>query len=474
MLMYGFLAMIALFALRTVGGWRAGVFLAIVVAAAQDPIRKMIPGTPGWLALATAPIILAMIIGSRISVRNWWAGFFRAKPLIAKSLLLLAFACLPPAIISATYGAGSWMLTVFGAFSYALIFMTMIVGFHLARRPQDVTRVLAAYCLIHGAVLSGALIEYYGLLSGWPAIGADALGYEWRRDVPGYVVQFISGFYRSADVMGWHAAAVACLSIVLALSARGHRRYAWLALCAFAVFALLLCGRRKFAYMLPLFAVGVLWIYISAGRAGRVMLIAAVLSLPLAATLMIGDWMEGEGATQVRYYTETRNDTWDRMEAQGISTVITSFEQSGILGEGLGFASPGSQHIKAARPRIWQESGPSRLMVELGLFGFISFLLVMLAIAFSMWKATKRLLRERSPVATYAAGLIGFFVANAGSLTVSAQILADPFIGSFLGLLVGVALSLTRPELQKVPERKLARKQRYVSATAPAIAGRGG
>ncbi|MCC7097561.1 MAG: hypothetical protein IT472_10320, partial [Thermomonas sp.] len=37
-----------------------------------------------------------------------------------------------------------------------------------------------------------------------------------------------------------------------------------------------------------------------------------------------------------------------------------------------------------------------------------------------------------------------FFIANVGSLTVSGQILADPFIASFLGLLVGVVLSIPR------------------------------
>jgi hypothetical protein len=174
----------------------------------------------------------------------------------------------------------------------------------------------------------------------------------------------------------------------------------------------------------------------------------------------------------VRYYTETRDETWDRVQVQGIDTVVTSFQQSGFLGEGLGFATPGSQHIRVARPRIWQESGPSRLLVELGVPGFVAILLLLGAIGVSLWRGTKRLLRTGSPVAPYAAGLLGFFIANAGSLTVSAQILADPFIASFLGLLAGVSLSLTRQHLQEVAPAKARRPRRPTPMAPPALAGR--
>jgi len=53
-------------------------------------------------------------------------------------------------------------------------------------------------------------------------------------------------------------------------------------------------------------------------------------------------------------------------------------------------------------------------------------------------------LRAHTQLAHYVAGLMAFFLANVGSLTVSGQILADPFIAAFLGILVGVALSAPR------------------------------
>ena len=376
----------------------------------------------------------------------------------------MALLSLPAAGISATYGPGSWKVTLLGVFSYALIFLTIVVGFHLPRRPEDVRRILIIYCVVHGVTLCGAIIEYLELMPGSKVIGADVFGFEWRRDVYGYVIHFISGFYRSGDVMGWHAAAVTCLSLVLAFSTRGRTRHYWLLLSAFAVFALLLCGRRKMVYMIPVFVLGLLWVYWRAGRAGRILSAVGLLSLPLAAAFVIADWMQEQDSTQIRYYTETSDETMDRIQVHGLASVYHTFDQAGFFGSGLGFATPGSHHLQVARPRIWQESGPSRILVELGVPGALAFLALLVATGRSVWVVTQRLLIERSRHALYAAGLIGFFAANAGSLTVSGQILADPFIASFLGLLVGLVLSFQRPELSDAEAQELAARRRVAEA----------
>jgi hypothetical protein len=93
---------------------------------------------------------------------------------------------------------------------------------------------------------------------------------------------------------------------------------------------------------------------------------------------------------------------------------------------------------------MWQESTSSRIMVELGVPGVLGFLLVMTAIASKLWRIAMSQLRARAPLAVYVGGLVAFFMANVGSLVVSGQILADPFIAAFLGFLVGVALSVPR------------------------------
>lgn len=433
------------FACLSFARWRWGIVLMILLAAVQDPLRKLVPGTPGWLVLATAPVFIALIVSGMAHTRGWWRGFGRPYPKIARALLLLLPLCAPAAIISATYGPGSWLYTLFGVFSYALIFLAVVAGFHYARDLRMLRNLLAAYCLINGVMLTGGIFQYLKWFPDWTILGSDVFGYQWVRWGWGYTVDMIAGFYRSPDVMGWHAAAVSILSLVLAISAKGMRRYGWVALSAFAIVALLLCGRRKMVYMLPVFALALIWIYWQAGRRARAAALLGLLLIPLGSVFITGDWLS-EDSANMRYYSGEglKFDATESLQGQGFKAVLTTFQQEGFFGGGLGFATPGAHNLGVARPKAWQESAPSRIMFELGVPGVLGFLLVMLNIALAMWRTTLAQVRAKATAAPLAAGLTAFFIANVGSLTVSGQILADPFIASFLGLMVGVVLSIPR------------------------------
>lgn len=446
MVLIVFLGLVGLCALRAFGNWRTGILLMILIASIQDPVRKLVPGTPGWMTLATAPIFLAAVSGAILTTPGWWPRFRAQFPKIGSWLRLLILASVPAALISATYGPGSWKLTILGAFSYSLIFLAVITGYHFPRHIADVRRILAVYCVAHGIMLSGAALEFSDLFTGWKVLGSQVLGYTWRRDMWGYLVEMISGFYRSGDVMGWHAAAVAILSLVLALTSDIRKRWLWFLISGGAIFALLVCGRRKMVYMLPVFAIALMWIYWQAGRKGKTWSIAFLLAMPAASVYIVTDLL-GTDATQIRYYRESSDETLDTFQAQGFRALYDTYDQAGFWGEGLGTATPGSHHIKVARPRVWQESGPSRVLVELGVPGALGFVAVLLAILLSLWRVTRIAIVTRSPSGNYAAALMAFFIANAGSLMVSGQILADPFIASFLGFLVGLTLSCAKPSV---------------------------
>jgi hypothetical protein len=431
------------FALRALAGWRAGIALMVLLAAFQDPIRKLVPGTPGWLALVTVPVFAAALVSSAARTRHWWADFRSEFPAIAGGLLALVVLCIPSALLSLSYGEGSWMLTVIGAFSYSVIFLGVVAGFHYARRAAELRKLLAWYCIVHGVALTGGILEYWHWFPDWDILGSRALGFEWVRRNAGYSVDMIAGFYRSADVMGWHAASVAMLSLVLGWTSRGRRRLGWGMLGSVAVVALMLCGRRKMVYMLPVFLVALAWIHWQAGRTSRFLPILGLLLLPLGAAWLVGDILSEE-SSNVRYYTQSSGETLERLEVHGFQSLVDTYQQTGFFGAGLGVATPGARHIQAERPRAWQESGTSRVLVELGVPGSLGMFAVMAAIAFNLWRVSLRQLQARSPLAPYAAGLLAFFLANVGSLVVSGQILADPFIAAFLGFLVGMNLSVGR------------------------------
>jgi len=463
------LALAGVCAFQALTGWRRGIALMIALAAVQDPLRKLVPGTPGWLALMTAPVFLAAIIASATRTRGWWQDFRRHNPRIASGFLLLSLLSLPAAVLSATYSAGSWMLTLLGIFSYSVIFLSVVAGFHYARGNGDVRRLLALYCIVHGLMLTGAFLEYRHLFPGSRLLGSWALGYQWIRWGEGYTVDMIAGFYRSADVMGWHAASVTMLSILLGMTSNGRRRQLWFLLAMFAAASLLLCGRRKMVYMIPVFLLCLGFIYWQAGRSARVIALAGFLAIPVLSVAVIGD-MIGEGSANIRYYQGEglQRDALDSITGQGFGNLRRTFQQSGLLGSGLGFGTPGSHNINVERPRAWQESATSRILFELGVPGALGFLLVMLAIATKLWRIVIGQLKQRTRLSGTVAGLVAFFMANVGSLVVSGQILADPFIAAFLGFLVGVTLSapaLTNPRLVLKAARPLPPPYRPLAAT---------
>jgi len=221
--------------------------------------------------------------------------------------------------------------------------------------------------------------------------------------------------------------------------------------------ALLMCGRRKMVYMLPVFLVALAWIHWQAGRSSRILAIIGLMLLPVGAAWLVGDAINEE-TSNIRYYAESSSETFDRLEAHGFKSVAETYRQTGFFGQGLGFATPGVHHLEVQRPRAWQESGTSRVLVELGVPGALGMAHVMFTLVFSLWSVTVRQLRRQAPAAPYAAGLFAFFLANVGSLVVSGQILADPFIAAFLGLIVGMNLAVSRSRpAEKVVVREMTR-----------------
>jgi len=339
-------------------------------------------------------------------------------------------------------------LTLLGTFSYSVILCGIVAGFHFSRGHGAIRKLMAFYCMVHGVMLVGTLFEYLGWFPGWRILGDEAMGFNWIRYQEGFIVELVCGFYRSADVMGWHAAAVCCLSIILASTSHGRRRWFWGLLAVWAVYALMLCGRRKMVYMLPLFAFALGWMYWQAGRRMHKVSLAGLLAIPIVSLILVADWL-GESSVQVRYYRDSADETLARLEEGTIEELSKTYQHLGFFGSGLGTTTPGSHHLKVARPRTWQESGPGRILAELGVLGALGFVGLVVSIVAAMWRVTLRQLKERSQAGLYSSGLVAFFVANAGSLAVSGFILADPFVAGFLGIMVGSVLSSTRTDLVK-------------------------
>ncbi len=358
-------------------------------------------------------------------------------------MTLFAVSLVPAAVLSATYGPGSWMLTLVGAFSYGTVLLGWLLGFAYLRNSASLLRLMAFYCIVTSVVLVGGPLQHYGLVEGWATLGTGVFGADWIRYGGGFdfsLIRLPSGFYRSPDVMGWHAAMVAMLASVLALTTRGGRRYFWVIVAGWAVVSLMLCGRRKMFLMLPVFFAVLIWFQWYARAAGR----AVTTTGTVLGVLIVGYFAYeylGRQAEIEQYYFTQFDQIIERVTGHGYHAVVVTLQQSGFFGEGLGTATQGTHHLNVARPRTWQEGGLSRLMVELGVPGFVCFFILVFAVLVTLARLVFRELDRQSSLYGLYTGLIAIFVANAGSFIVSHQVYGDPFIVTFFSLLVGMILS---------------------------------
>ncbi len=131
MLLKLFLLFTVISSLYAIKDWRFGIYLMILVGIFKDPIRKMIPGAPAYLALATVPIWGAICVGAIIEDPKLIKNFIKQYKSLAVAIFIFFLSILPAAVKSATYSSGSWQITVLGFFSYISVLLDLFFGYYL-------------------------------------------------------------------------------------------------------------------------------------------------------------------------------------------------------------------------------------------------------------------------------------------------------------------------------------------------------
>lgn len=449
MLLYGFLGVVALFCAVSSWKWRWGPYLMVLIAVVQDPVRKMVPGSPGFLALSAASIWGSTVLGAILANDLNWRRFQQLYPALGTAAVSFAILILPSALISATYSPGSWQITLVGLFIYGSLLLGLVVGSFYPVKSKDIPRLMGCYCILVGISLAGAWLERLGVQH--LAIGTSALGHHWVTYRMGSALVMISGFYRSPDVLGWHAATMVMLCIALALKNHGVLRYLWIALAGWGFASLMFCARRKMLSMLPVF-ITVLLITYALQKRGR-LLIPAIIVLLAASAIGLRVYQVSGRDVQLESFYKTALDTAERrVSAHGFQAVVTTYRQAGFFGYGLGMASQGTQHIAVKRPRVWQEGGIGKIMVELGVPGLAGFLALGVILGVTMVKA----LNHATALADYPiySCISALLLANMSAGIVSAQILGVPFVAAFLSFLAGLVLAAKRARPAQRPLAK--------------------
>jgi hypothetical protein len=436
-----YLGVASLLALRN---WRWGPLLIVAAAALQDPLRKVHPGAPAWFTLSIAPIFTAMVLGAMQHIPDWWSRFRWYERPVAKAIVAFAAGMVVPIAIDFQYGIVGFKLALMGGFFYGTALANIVLGFYYGYQPAQLRRLLAFHAIVTAVMLIGVPLESHNVFPDWLAVGTKAMGNIWIRYIPGRQVRMLCGFYRSPDVMGWHATVMVISALMLALISRGFLvRLFWMALAGWGTMGTFLCGRRKFFYMLPVFALTVLWL--NRRQLGRFAPGAVLVGLLAGGAFLVVYERVGPSEDVEVYYFATAGETVDRMKAHSWDTLVATFmdpTHGGLLGLGLGAASTGGHLVESAgKPRAWQEGGLGRLGVELGVPGFLCALFLVWTMVRRMFRVSGILSRSQDPDAKLFVGVFALAIANGASFVVSGQVFGDPFVGFYYSLLLGSVLA---------------------------------
>jgi hypothetical protein len=421
--------------------WRSALFLIIVVGALQDPIRKIAPGTPAIMAVSSLPIFCAACLAV-FSRERPWSAFVQALPSVRRPTVLFLVSLLPATALTFQYGLAALPMAVIGLFGYLAPLAALLLGFVHARTTANIRKILVFYVCFTGALSIGSFLEYLHMGMEWAVLGTEALGARWVRGFGTEQVEMISGVYRSPDLMGWHAATLAMFSLTLLTERRRRGTALWILMAAAGSLATILAGRRKMLVMPLIWSAVVLFSYVRAGRLARAVSIVALAMVAAAIVYVAAGEVDVE-SSYYAYAATTREDGSRRLMQGAFGGVWESFRQSGPLGRGIGAASQGTQHIGLEEARGWQESGLSKLAVELGAPGMLCALILAAAIVRGCLAAIKRGTRAGGD-APMQIGLGGFLVANAASFLISHQVYGDPLVLILTAFVLGVVLSSSR------------------------------
>jgi hypothetical protein len=430
--------------------WRRGMLLMILAGVLQDPVRKMMAGTPGWMVLAFLPIWFALCYNLFLSGRRPFANFVTRLPKLRPRLMLFLYSlALAFLVLIFKHGLSSLFVGAIGLITYVFPLIAMVAGFYFVRDKSDLTRFVTVYSIIVAPFLVGGLLQYLGWFPDWRIIGTDVLGMEWIRQWPGHIVRLNSGFSRSPDVMGWQAALLVMFSLLMALSSGSKvAKVLWVGIAFWGGIILLVSGRNKMIFMPLIFITVFVLSYLYKGR------VAKIFSVGLAATALVVFFVLLNNQMKLDqeyllYVGEGSATASERVTEQGIGGIFYTIKQSGVFGEGLGSASTGARFGGATGIKTWQEAGLPKIVVELGVLGLVAFFLLGISI-FQVLFQSLNSISVASPIMPFLAGMLGILAANGASFIVSHQIFGDPFIVTLTGFFLGIALSFARWQKPRV------------------------
>jgi hypothetical protein len=445
---YAYLCIIGLACVTALGNWRLAIYFCLMIDALRDPVRKLLPEQPVWATFLGIIPWGVMILRAFSAEQPELLAAFSRYPKLSSVIFCLMTALVPGFVLSCLTYENGHLIAAVGSLSYLGPFLGIGMGYLFVRSERMLTSFLAAYVVINGVALTGAFLEFFAV----DVPGLGGIRMDWIRYRDGYIVDLISGFYRSPDVMGLHAAHVMVFAAILALRSRGLIGLFWLLMIVWGGAGVLLCGRRKMILIPLVFIVcyAVMNYFIGSSKKISVVVIGgACLFIGVVGSLLttLPEWAE-----YTEYASTTVSEAPDRVSNNVIGGMFETLRQTGMIGAGLGTATQGRYYVattKGGYSRGWQEDGLSRIVLELGLPGFLLMIMTACLMA-GVFLSAIRLTAGSSSIRDWQAMFAAVVLGNVASFIASHQQYSGDPISALLVTFIGGAI-LGMPRLVALP-----------------------
>ncbi len=431
-------AVLAIACLLCCQNWKVAVFGLVCWDAFRDPLRKTLPTEQILLSIAGLLLWVFTLAGC---LRDQSSAPRAMNFLVIPVTGLLIFV-----VVSTAAGilqGVPFPVTLLGWVSYLFPLVGLPIGLRLANDVRRISELLTFYCVINVLLVSTAILEVAKFQS--PVLGGIMM--EWHRVTGSTSIPLPSGTYRSPDILGLHAAHILAFSAILW---RLHGQYskARVIIAVILIISaplLIYTARRKMIGLVVVFLIVDLALRFavretSFSNSFRALLrksrtpVLIVIAIGILAARLISPG-------HVQYALTVFSEAPSRLVSSVIDSPVTTVQQTGFWGTGIGTATQGNYALAAGFSGGWQEDGVSRLVREGGILGALA--LVSGAFIF-LWHGTRvrflATMEKGSRYSTLHTGLWSIAIANFFCLLISHQHLSgDPQFGALLALITGLS-----------------------------------
>ncbi len=443
--------------------WRRGWFVVPLCGAIQDPVRKLTPDVPVAISFAVVGIFALILLRARDEMLEDVRDFVRRFPSVYTATFIFLLALGIAAFNGLfTYGFDKWKVPVLSFATYMAPMVAILFGYTWLRREEQIYRLFEWYSIITSVALVGTVLEYLRVDS--RLLGMVGFEGDFIRHLPGIQIRLLSGFYRSPDIMAWHAATLTTIGIAMSLRfGLDKRALIWSATAGWGFLNCMIAGRRKAVYYVMVFSAMFLWRYMRRVKSGQVF---AMIGVAAVLGLVVQNLAEG---SQTSVYATTAMASQEELATRFEGGVMETFRQFGYLGAGLGTATQGVRHLIGTDLNIgWQEGGLGKLAMEVGLPGIIALLALGLALTKLLMTLT-RIPDVEGSSQFLRVTLFALVVANGANFIASAQAYSDAVLSLMAGFFVGCLFAAAALD-ERLPAKQPAVAVTTQPLTAPVTA----